>query len=116
MPQMRLVMKLAARGSFFCMKTLFSRQMAGVEWRAVTCFLSKSILVKMPRLPTMRVMGSHDISTMLPPLAGLVCLGWVAMVASAINFSFLSVESVSVAMAVAALMKAADAVIFGLVA
>src|SRR5215470_7759291 len=42
-----------------------------VLWHSATCLLSKSILVKIPRLPTMRVMGSQFISTSLRDFVGL---------------------------------------------
>src|SRR5882757_7088276 len=39
--------------------------MDDVLWHSATVLLAKSILVKIPRLPTMRVMGSQFISTRL---------------------------------------------------
>src|SRR5215467_9247780 len=65
MPQMRLVMKCASRGSLPFMNTLYPRKIEDVLWHSTTSRLSKSILVKIPRLPTMRVIGSQDISTKL---------------------------------------------------
>src|ERR1700729_2341688 len=62
-PQMRLVMKWASRGSLPFMKMLYPRKMDDVLWHSAPCRFSKSILVKMPRLPTMRVIGSQFIST-----------------------------------------------------
>src|SRR5262245_22557821 len=63
MPQMRLVMKWASRGSLPRMNTLYPRKMADVLLHSPTRRLAKSILVVMRRLPTIRVIGSHDIST-----------------------------------------------------
>ena len=63
MPQIRLVMKCASRGSFPFMKMLYPRKIDDVLWHSATSLLSKSILVKMPRLPTIRVIGSQFIST-----------------------------------------------------
>ena len=62
---MRLVMKWASRGSFPFMKMLYPRKMEDVLWHSATSRLAKSILVKMPRLPTIRVIGSQFISTRL---------------------------------------------------
>src|SRR6185503_7381751 len=42
--------------------------MEEVLWHSATCLFSKSILVKIPRLPTMRVIGSQFISTSLRDL------------------------------------------------
>ena len=42
--------------------------MEDVLWHSTTFRLAKSILVKIPKLPTIRVIGSHDISTILPAL------------------------------------------------
>src|SRR5580704_10007190 len=63
---MRLVMKWASRGSLPFMKMLYPRKMDEVLWHSTTCLFSKSIFVKMPRLPTMRVIGSQFISTRFP--------------------------------------------------
>src|SRR5208283_1166714 len=60
---MRLVMKWASRGSLPFMKMLYPRKMDEVLWHSATCRLSKSIFVKIPRLPTIRVIGSQFIST-----------------------------------------------------
>src|SRR5271163_2621355 len=60
---MRLVMKCASRGSLPFMKMLYPRKMEDVLWHSTTWRFSKSILVKMPRLPTIRVIGSQFIST-----------------------------------------------------
>src|SRR5580704_17954064 len=69
MPQMRLVMKCASRGSLPFMKMLYPRKIEEVLWHSATWRLSKSILVKIPRLPTIRVIGSQFISTnFLEPL------------------------------------------------
>src|SRR5579862_9803145 len=62
-PQMRLVMKWASRGSLPFIKMLYPRKMDEVLWHSTTWRFSKSILVKMPRLPTIRVIGSQFIST-----------------------------------------------------
>src|SRR5271168_2302564 len=70
MPQMRLVMKWASRGSLPFMKMLYPRKMEEVLWHSATFLASKSILVKMPRLPTMRVIGSQFISTRFFDLLG----------------------------------------------
>src|SRR5262249_31939282 len=63
MPQMRLVMKCASRGSLPFMKMLYPRKIDDVLWHSTTFFCLKSILVYMPRLPTIRVIGSQAIST-----------------------------------------------------
>src|ERR1700751_4376791 len=63
MPQMRLVMKCASRGSLPFMKMLYPPKIAEVLWHSTPFFWLKSILVEMPRLPTIRVIGSQDIST-----------------------------------------------------
>src|ERR1700689_1358198 len=77
MPQMRLVMKGASRGSLPFMKMLYPRKMDEVLWHSTTWRFSKSILVKMPRLPTMRVIGSQFISTRFPFLLGMSFVGAV---------------------------------------
>src|ERR1700691_1745308 len=69
-PQMRLVMKCASRGSLPFMKMLYPRKMEEVLKHSATCLLSKSILVKIPKLPTMRVIGSQFISTRFFGLPG----------------------------------------------
>ncbi len=71
MPQMRLVMKWASRGSLPRMNTLYPRKMDEVLWHSTTRRSAKSILVWMPRLPTIRVTGSQDISTSCDGLASL---------------------------------------------
>src|SRR5580693_8596318 len=63
---MRLVMKWASRGSLPFMKMLYPRKMDEVLWHSTTWRFSKSILVKMPRLPTILVIGSQFISTRFP--------------------------------------------------
>src|SRR5580700_5139836 len=63
MPQMRLVMKWASRGSLPFMKMLYPRKIDEVLWHSATWRFSKSIFVKIPRLPTIRVIGSQFIST-----------------------------------------------------
>src|ERR1700691_58433 len=72
MPQMRLVMKWASRGSLPFMKMLYPRKIDEVLWHSATSRFSKSILVKIPRLPTMRVIGSQFISTRLR----FFCASW----------------------------------------
>src|SRR5271170_4529451 len=64
-PQIRLVMKWASRGSFPFMKMLYPRKIDEVLWHCATRRFSKSILVKIPRLPTIRVIGSQFMSTRL---------------------------------------------------
>ena len=59
------------------MKMLYPRKMDEVLWHSTTCLFSKSILVKMPRLPTIRVIGSQFISTRLPFLLGASFVGAV---------------------------------------
>src|SRR6202035_5677740 len=76
-PQMRLVMKWASRGSLPFMKMLYPRKIEDVLWHSTTCRFSKSILVKMPRLPTIRVIGSQFISTRFPFLLGMSLVGAV---------------------------------------
>src|SRR5271167_2046410 len=76
-PQMRLVMKCASRGSLPFMKMLYPRKMDEVLWHSTTWRFSKSILVKMPRLPTMRVIGSQFISTRFLDLLGTSLVGAV---------------------------------------
>ena len=53
--------------------------MEEVLWHSTTFRLAKSILVKIPKLPTMRVIGSQDISTILLAL-GLVSVAEVVAV------------------------------------
>src|SRR5580704_102242 len=84
MPQIRLVMKCASRGSLPFMKMLYPRKIDEVLWHSATCRFSKSILVKIPRLPTMRVIGSQFISTSFLDLVGVsvivpvnVLIGWL---------------------------------------
>src|SRR5271170_6564464 len=74
---MRLVMKCASRGSLPFMKMLYPRKMDEVLWHSTTWRLSKSILVKMPRLPTIRVIGSQFISTRFFDLLGTSLVGAV---------------------------------------
>ena len=62
MPQMRLVMKCASRGSMPFMKMSKPRKTIDVLWHFRTCWFAKSISVWIPSDPTMRVIGSHDIS------------------------------------------------------
>src|SRR6266511_2008854 len=72
MPQIRLVMKCASRGSLPFMNTLYPRKMDDVLLHSTTLRLAKSIFVWMPRLPTMRVTGSHDMSTNCGLCASLI--------------------------------------------
>src|SRR5271154_1636754 len=51
--------------------------MEDVLWHSATFFASKSILVKMPRLPTIRVIGSQFISTRFFDLLGTSFVGAV---------------------------------------
>ena len=62
MPQMRLVMKWASRGSIPFMKMSKPRKTIDVLKHLFTVWLEKSISVWIPRLPTIRVIGSQDIS------------------------------------------------------
>src|SRR3954466_3378640 len=62
MPQIRLVMKWASRGSMPFMKMSKPRKSIDVDQHFRTCWLVKSISVWMPSDPTIRVTGSHDIS------------------------------------------------------
>src|ERR1700740_2598717 len=78
-PQIRLVMKWASRGSLPFMKMLYPRKMDEVLWHSTTCLLAKSILVKMPRLPTIRVIGSQFISTTFFDLEGTSLVGAVTV-------------------------------------
>src|SRR5579871_6915113 len=63
MPQMRLVMKWASRGSLPFMNTLYPRNMDEVLWHSATVLLPKSIFVYIPKLPTIRLIGSQFFST-----------------------------------------------------
>src|SRR5208282_6647286 len=85
-PQMRLVMKCASRGSLPFMKMLYPRKMDEVLWHSATCLFSKSILVKMPRLPTIRVIGSQFISTRFPFLLGTSLAGAVIVLIRSLLF------------------------------
>src|SRR5271163_2326123 len=60
---MRLVMKCASRGSLPFIKMLYPRKIDEVLWHSATRRVPKSIFVKIPRLPTMRVIGSQFIWT-----------------------------------------------------
>src|ERR1700690_3173572 len=60
---MRLVMKCESRGSFPFMNMLYPRNIDEVLWHSAMRRASKSIFVKMPKLPTMRVIGSQFICT-----------------------------------------------------
>src|SRR5580700_1561182 len=83
---MRLVMKWASRGSLPFMKMLYPRKMDDVLWHSTTWRFSKSILVKMPRLPTMRVIGSQFISTRFPFLPGTSFVGAVIVLIRSLLF------------------------------
>src|SRR5580658_7241026 len=85
---MRLVMKCASRGSLPFMKMLYPRKMDEVLWHSTTWRFSKSILVKMPRLPTMRVIGSQFISTRFPFLLGTSFVGAVMVLICDRSFAF----------------------------
>jgi hypothetical protein len=79
MPQMRLVRKCVSRGSTPFMKMSNPRKIIEVDQHLLTFWASKSISVWMPREPTIRVMGSQDISrTPVLPFVGVVST--VAMV------------------------------------
>src|SRR3954454_9446908 len=78
MPQMRDVRKCVSRGSMPFMKMSTPRKIIDVEKHLLTFWLSKSISVWMPREPTMRVIGSHDISR-TPVLALVPCVSMVAI-------------------------------------
>src|ERR1700735_1201825 len=90
-PQIRLVMKCASRGSLPFMKMLYPRKMDEVLWHSTTWRFSKSMLVKMPRLPTIRVIGSQFISTRFPFLPGISFVGAVIVLIRSLLFVF-SVE------------------------
>src|SRR5580692_3153474 len=77
MPQILLVIKWASRGSLPFMKMLYPRKMDEVLWHSTTWRFSKSILVKMPRLPTILVIGSQFISTRFPFLPDTSFVGAV---------------------------------------
>src|SRR5271154_6540241 len=90
-PQMRLVMKCASRGSLPFMKMLYPRKMDEVLWHSATWRFSKSILVKIPKLPTIRVIGSQFISTNFlepvgVPFAGEVIVPIVLAPLSLVSF------------------------------
>ena len=75
MPQIRLVMKWASRGSIPFMKMSNPRKIIEVDQHLSTLWASKSISVWMPREPTIRVIGSHDISrTPILPLVSTVAM------------------------------------------
>src|ERR1700690_4085007 len=65
--------------------------MEDVLWHSATSRFSKSILVKMPRLPTIRVIGSQFISTRFPFLPGISFVGAVIVLIRSLLFVF-SVE------------------------
>src|ERR1700722_17617609 len=73
-PQIRLVIKCASRGSFPFMKMLYPRKIDEVLWHSATVRFSKSIFVYIPKLPTIRVIGSHDISTSFFSPTAAVCV------------------------------------------
>ena len=75
MPQMRLVMKCVSRGSIPFMKMSNPRKIIDVDQAFSTFLASKSISVWIPRLPTILVIGSQDISlTATFFLPGGVCV------------------------------------------
>jgi hypothetical protein len=78
MPQMRDVRKCVSRGSMPFMKMSNPRKIIDVDQHLLTLCESKSISVWMPREPTMRVIGSHDISR-TPVLAWVPGVSMVAM-------------------------------------
>src|SRR5580700_3104599 len=67
-------MKCASRGSFPFMKMLYPRKIDDVLWHSATRRFSKSILVKIPRLPTILVIGSQFISTKFRDFDGVSLL------------------------------------------
>src|SRR5271156_695681 len=69
------------------MKMLYPRKIDEVLWHSTTWRFSKSILVKMPRLPTMRVIGSQFISTRFPFLLGTSFVGAVMVLICDRSFS-----------------------------
>src|ERR1700722_1537686 len=85
---MRLVIKWASRGSLPFMKMLYPRKMDEVLWHSTTWRFSKSILVKMPKLPTIRVIGSQFISTRFPFLLGTSFVGAVIVLIAIAPFGF----------------------------
>src|ERR1700730_10707100 len=87
-PQMRLVIKCASRGSFPFMKMLYPRKIEEVLWHSATRLFSKSILVKIPRLPTIRVIGSQFMSTNLPDLLAESLIGVVVVLIVCAPFAF----------------------------
>src|SRR4026208_552836 len=62
MPQLRRVMKRASRGSLPCMNPLYPRKIDEVLWHSTIRFWAKSILVWMPRLPTILVVGAQAMA------------------------------------------------------
>src|SRR5580698_416683 len=59
-----------------------------VLWHSATCRFSKSILVKIPRLPTIRVIGSQFMSTSLRDFPALPdCDVGAMVVAMAVSFT-----------------------------
>src|SRR5687768_2270456 len=81
MPQMRDVRKWVSRGSIPFMKMSNPRKIIDVDQHLLTFCASKSISVWMPSEPTMRVIGSHDISR-TPVFALVPGVSTVAMVFS----------------------------------
>src|SRR5579862_5680429 len=75
-PQIRLVMKWASRGSLPLRNIEKPRKIDEVLRHSATWRLAKSILVWIPRLPTMRVIGSQLISTSFPAGAA-TDMGWL---------------------------------------
>src|SRR5580658_863719 len=61
--------------------------MEEVLWHWATTRFSKSIFVNMPRLPTIRVIGSQFISTRLPFLPGVLISGAVIVLMAILLFS-----------------------------
>src|SRR5580700_3308955 len=70
------------------MKMLYPRKIDEVLWHSTTWRFSKSILVKMPRLPTMRVIGSQFISTRFFDLLGTSLVGAVIVLICDRSFAF----------------------------
>src|SRR6478735_7841656 len=63
--------------------------MEDVLWHSATSRFSKSIFVKIPRLPTIRVIGSQFISTSFLDLLGVLVIGSVVVLISCLLLDFL---------------------------
>src|SRR4051794_18512368 len=67
---------------------LYPRKIDEVLWHSATCRFAKSILVKMPRLPTMRVIGSQFISTSCLGLMGTSFCGAIVVLIALAPYEF----------------------------